>query len=98
MSDDGKYGWNGTNQFHWRAHYLGIYHTIWQSNDRGGAATRPNPYTGGWGFGGPIFTREQCYAWNGKKIEKTVFEIAVKSEALTDAESKKLLKKGLVRE
>jgi hypothetical protein len=40
----------------------------------------------------------QFYSWAGKEIPRTVFEIAVKSQPLTAAESKKLLQVGTPRE
>ena len=49
---------------------------------------------GGWGFGHVSTVKGGGYAWDGKAIPTTVFEIAVKSGELTEAESKKLLKKS----
>jgi hypothetical protein len=100
-SDDGKYGWAGANQrgFFSGVHHLGIFHKIWQPGEEGDVAVNDDPPARGWGFGGINFPGNmQKYSWNGKPISKTVFEIAVKSEALTDAEAKRLLKKGVVRE
>ena len=98
MTDDGKYGWEGTNEFNSAGHHLGIYHKIWPAKG-GEVCVCSRPHTTGWGFGHGHFVNDtQRYAWAGKTIEKTVFEIAVKAEPLTDAEAKKLLKKGNARE
>jgi hypothetical protein len=100
ITDDGKYGWVGQNQFESNAHHLGLYHTIWSAGERGNIAVRGGEVTRGWGFGHIAFAAEggQGFSWAGKPISKTVFEIAVKSESLTQTESKRLLKKGVVRE
>src|SRR5262249_18734437 len=58
QGDDGKYGWNGANQLHFKARYLGIYHTIWQRGDREDPMVCVRPDARGWGFGGPLFARE----------------------------------------
>jgi hypothetical protein len=98
-ADGDKYGWEGRNQFNSGSYHLGIYHKIWPVAQSGDICVCPGPLTRGWGFGhGHFVNGSQGYSWAGKKIGKTVFEIAVSSESLTDAESKKLLKKGVVRE
>jgi hypothetical protein len=100
MSDDGRYGWDGTNHFHYRVHHLGIFFRIWLNAADGDVmVTRNGLAARGWGFG-DIWGHEgsQGYSWAGKPITRTVFEIAVKSKPLTDAESKKVLKAGNPRE
>jgi serine/threonine protein kinase len=99
VTDDGRYGWEGRNEFHYRVYHLGIFLRIWPGGAAGDVIITRHGPSKGWGFGdtstdaGP-----QGYAWAGQPIAKTVFEIAVKSDALTEAEAKKLLKAGVVRE
>jgi hypothetical protein len=46
----------------------------------------------GWGFGSHVGIEDkQCYAWNGKEIPVTAFEISVKTTPLTEMEKKALL-------
>ena len=50
----------------------------------------------GSGFGHKTFVdKEQGYSWKGKEIPKTMFEIAVTTEPLTDAEKGQLLSVAL---
>lgn len=97
--ENGRYGWEGRNHFHYNVYHLGIFNRIWPFTDGDVIITRHGTARG-WGFGdlpkGGSVT--QGYSWAGKPIPKTVFEIAVKAGSLTDAESKKLLKAGVVRE
>lgn len=94
---DGRFGWNGTNKHEYNGYHLGIY-------DAQGDATKggptvcvlvPGAFKGwrGWGFGHKTKTPGTGYAWDNEEIPPTVFEIAVKSNALTETEKKKLLAK-----
>jgi hypothetical protein len=99
-SDDAekRYGWEGRNGVDGNAHHLGIYYRVWPAVQNGDICISW-PVCRGWGFGHIHgAATQQAYSWDGKPIAKTVFEIAVKSDALTEAESKKLLKAGVVRE
>ncbi len=92
------YGWNGTNMMFGRGHHLGVYNSKWDDNPHPNRVSiyfqsMPLGDFRGWGFGHRPFKDDvQGYGWDGKEIEKTVFEIAVKSSELTDAEAKTLLK------
>jgi hypothetical protein len=98
QSGEGRYGWEGRNQFDSEAHHLGIYNRIWPAGNRGEICISW-PTCRGWGFGHSAFVNGmQFYSWAGKEIPRTVFEIAVKSQPLTAAESKKLLQVGTPRE
>jgi hypothetical protein len=98
MTDDGRFGWDGRNQSHSQAYHLGIFHKNWNGGDRGEVCVCGSPNLRGWGFGHSAFVNDkQAFSWEGKPIRDTVFEIAVKAEPLTEVETKKLLKKGVVR-
>jgi len=86
----GRYGWNGSNELVHEARLLGIYDTETKS---GPGYIEVKYACPGWGFG-HIYTgsNAQGYGWNGKQIQKTVFEIAVTSNPLTPAEQEHLLK------
>jgi hypothetical protein len=93
--DDGRYGWEGSNEFIWAAHHLGIYSRLWPPKENPTVTVCTNPAVLGWGFGhrwGPGDV--QGYTWAGKSIPKSVFEVAVKREDLTADENRKLLKTG----
>lgn len=97
QSDDGRVGWDGRNAFDSDAYHLGIFYKIWGVGRDETLISWPG--FRGWGFGhGAFVNGRQFYAWEGKNIERTVFEIAVKSEPLTEVEGKKLLKVGVVRQ
>jgi hypothetical protein len=88
-------GWNGTNEIRFDGYHLGIYDTAWTNLPLG---TIPIGLARGgflgWGFGHRNHINgSQGYAWGGKPVEKTVFEIAVKAGPLTPEETKRLLKK-----
>jgi len=96
ITDGGRYGWNGTNKFEYNGYHLGIY-------DKEGDATKgasvcvlvPGAFQGwrGWGFGHKSKEPGTGHTWANVEIPSTVFEIAVKPGPLTDAESKRLLRK-----
>jgi hypothetical protein len=90
--DDGRYGWNGTNENHCAGHHLGIYDRQQPAGNDGLVPVLNNEYAG-WGFGHVAWVDDrQGYCWNGRTIDPKVLEIAVKSGELTDAEKQKLLK------
>jgi hypothetical protein len=98
LSDDGTYGWEGSNEFNSGAHHLGVFYKTWPVTKNGDICVCSRPHTRGWGFGHAHFgTAAQCYSWEGRPIEKTVFEIAVKTGPLTAEEDRKLLKAGKPR-
>ncbi|MBL8794998.1 MAG: hypothetical protein JNM56_13900, partial [Planctomycetia bacterium] len=91
-SDDGHYGWEGTNHTDSGAHHLGIYSRVLPATGQGDISVRILPWCRGWGFGHRAFVNNgQGYCWDGKPIPPTVFEIAVKPGRLTAEESKRLL-------
>jgi len=95
-SDDGRFGWNGTKRFKWNARQLGVYDKAMSRQKRGlinTLALGGRGY-GGWGFGVRIYVDDrQGYTWAGHEIGKTVFEIAVKSGALSLPETRTFLKR-----
>jgi hypothetical protein len=93
LSDDGRFGWNGTNDKNWEGHHFGIFDKKLRADARGSICVRVFPHFTGWGFGHVCgVDKEQGYCWDGESIEPTVFEIAVKNGNLTNFEAKKLLK------
>lgn len=93
---DGYY-WNGTNKFEWKAYHLGISDTAFGGKVEGGVTI--NTVDGesdyrGWGFGHRAYKGDyQGYGWAGESIGRVVYEISIKTTALTAEESKRLLKK-----
>jgi hypothetical protein len=91
------YGWNGTGLLTYNGHHLGIYNLDWgrvtgKVGIHFNIAARVD-YRG-WGFGHRTLVDDrQGYSWAGEPTDRTVFEIAVKSAALTPDEAKRLLKK-----
>jgi len=90
----GGFGWEGTATKENDAFHLGI----WSSQlllDRAGvvAVGRAGNNFRGWGFGRHhAVDRDQGYTWEGEELSgPVVFEIAVKSERLTEAEQHMLL-------
>ncbi len=97
-SDDGRYGWNGTNKFEYDGYHLGIYDSLGDAVKKKGSicVLVPGAFQGylGWGFGHDGLRKRQGWTWAGENLAaNTVFEISVKAGPLTDAEAKKLLKK-----
>lgn len=93
--ESGDIGWMGTNLDKWNGRHLGIYNKRWIDEVRGSVHILPMENKGvrGWGFGNHVKLDDgQSYAWDGKTIKKTVFEISVKSTELTGEEKKALLK------
>jgi hypothetical protein len=97
LSDDGRYGWNGTNKFEYDGFHLGVYDTHGDATKKRGSicVLVPGAFQGylGWGFGHDGVQKTQGWTWAGEKIGPTVFEIAVTAGPLTEAEAKKVLKK-----
>ena len=98
-SDNGRFGWNGTACRAWGGRHLGIYSLGFARRcARGDVSVKPavarelNADAKGFGFGHLIFVNTQGYTWNGVVMPTTVFEIAVKSAALTRKERNELLK------
>ena len=90
------YGWNGAANFAYGGRHLGIYQTpSFQPFPKGEIAVMaPGPFNNckGSGFGHKGFVDNgQYYVWKGMEIPKTVFEIAVTADSLTDAEKVVLL-------
>ncbi len=96
-AENDGYGWNGTKTHRWNGYHLGIYDMTRQQVERGGTSVYEfvdKANYRGWGFGHRTqIGDQQGYCWAGESIDKTVFEIAVKSTALTPDEAKHLLKK-----
>jgi hypothetical protein len=91
--DDGRYGWNGTNEFNWDGRHLGLFDKRLSGEGFGNICIRNSPNYAGWGFGHFWgVDKHQAYCWNGKPIPSAVLEIAVKPGELTEIESKQLRK------
>src|SRR6185437_14758290 len=92
ISDRNGYGWNGTSKRGLKANHLGIYNASWQDIKRGNISIyAPAAFKDmrGWGFGHrELIDDGQGYCWDGEPIDRTVFEIAVKSRLLTAAEAR----------
>lgn len=94
-SEQNGIGWCGSNNLSNNARHLGIFNPNWSDRKRGNILIySENLRVGrGWGFGNRyILSDVQGYTWDGAPIEKTVFEIAVKSAPLTSDETRRLLK------
>ena len=92
--ENGQIGWVGDNHRQWNGRHLGIYNRRWIDAVRGTVHILPLQNRGirGWGFGNHVKIDDgQVYAWAGKKIARTVFEISVKSDNLTDEEKEAVL-------
>jgi hypothetical protein len=93
--DGGRFGWNGTNRFQWQGYQLGVYNKQWEERGKGhvGVLSPGGVAYRGWGFGIRTYMDDkQGYAWGGKEIAPTVFEISVTSSPLDAAENRHLLK------
>lgn len=91
VTDDGRFGFEGTAHDGSGGRHLGVYSKDWPCKN-GDVCIRILPWFAGWGFGHIHFgNNAQGYCWNGVRVPPCVFEIAVKSGKLTDAESKKLV-------
>jgi hypothetical protein len=97
LSDDGRYGWNGTNKFEYDGFHLGVYDTQGDATKKKGSicVLVPGAFQGylGWGFGHDGLKKTQGWTWASEKLEPAVFEIAVTAGPLTEMEAKKVLKK-----
>ena len=94
-SDNGRFGWNGTNCDTFTARHMGIYcpgagPQVAVSTKQASLGEMGDAK--GFGFGHrPYVDDGQGFTWNGALIPKTVFEISVKSKPLTKTEQKFLL-------
>lgn len=95
FSDDGKVGWEGRSHLAYSGRHLGIWgRDLREMNGRVILIYPGFEQYGGWGFGHEYgVDKEQSYTWAGKKVPKTVLEIAVKTTDLSPTETMKLLKK-----
>jgi hypothetical protein len=98
VSDDGRYGWNGTNKFEYKGFHLGVFDSLGDATKKRGSVCVLVPGAGqgylGWGFGHIGGGNERPgWTWAGENLAPSVFEVSVKAGPLTDAESRKLLKK-----
>jgi hypothetical protein len=89
-----QFGWRGDNYFNWNARSLGIWHMKHDRPVKGEIIVKHHwPKCGGWGFGVVGFVNDtQGYTWDGMKLGKTVFQIAVTSEALDAGEARLLIR------
>ena len=96
-TENDGYGWIGTKLNRWNSIHLGIYEVAPPTAIRGEIAiyttTDASGNYKGWGFGHVAGPGGQAASWATKPLDKPVFEIAVKSTALTPEETKRLLKK-----
>jgi hypothetical protein len=87
--------WNGTGGDDFGARHLGLLQVPpAPTSQRGtiGIAGYNFDWWTGSGFGHKLGVEDrQAYSWQGKEIPKTVFEIAVTTEALTDQEKRALV-------
>jgi hypothetical protein len=92
---ENRYCWNGTAAFEWKANHLGVYSKYWNPREIPTVVVCESPQVAGWGFGARYGAADkQGYSWAGKELPRTVFEIAVKSGELTEAEARRVLKPG----
>jgi hypothetical protein len=91
--NDGRIGWNGQGREGWGGYHLGIYNSASRDRILDGLVYINSRHRG-WGFGHIHAARTpvQAYSWAGQAVPKAVFEVAIKFDDLTDAESKLLLR------
>ena len=92
--DEGRQIWRGDGIVQKKARHLGICdrQTTVKAGEVSIAAGTVSGH-GGWGFGHPNGRDGQRQVWAGRELPVTVFEIALKSGALTAAEEANLLPK-----
>ena len=96
VDNESRYGWHGAAVEQNGAVHLGISSRL-APTSKGVSSIGVGPADdcrSGWGFGHPSENGSQGYVWNGAEAPATVFDISVKSGALTSAESAKLLPPG----
>jgi hypothetical protein len=93
-----RYGWNGTARREYGGLHLGIVHGPrwkWPDLPKDGISLQNDGWDGftGSGFGHKVNVGDkQYYCWEDKEIPRTVFEIAVTADSLTEEERRRLLK------
>jgi hypothetical protein len=84
--------WNGTASDQWGARHLGIVQVPAASGDERGLVALAHVDGGacsGSGFGWKTHVDDrQYFCWQGKEIARTVFEVAVTADRLTEAEKR----------
>jgi hypothetical protein len=87
----GKCGWRGDCSYTCKAHHLGIFDRG-LPHPKGSVEFDPGTTSAaGWGFGSHAWLDDkQGFGWAGQELGPTVFEISVKTTALTDAEKANL--------
>jgi hypothetical protein len=94
VSNNGRYGWNGSNGFQWGGFHLGIFDRKLSGGKKGEICVFDGPPASGWGFGHIAYVDDrQAYCWAGAPVEPYIVEIAVKGGELTPQESAKLLRR-----
>jgi hypothetical protein len=88
------YWWNGTARDGWGGRHLGLAQTPPAlKGPKGPIGVANNGEATGSGFGHKLYVNDkQYYCWQGQEIPKTVFEIAVTAQPLTQEERRWLMK------
>jgi hypothetical protein len=88
------YWWNGTARDGWGGRHLGLAQTApTLKGPKSPIGVANNGEATGSGFGHKLYVNDrQYYCWQGQEIPKTVFEIAVTAEPLTQEEQRWLVK------
>jgi hypothetical protein len=83
-----RYRWNGSNEMLFGGNHLGVFDA-----EGGTAIGRIELAYGltGWGFGHVAGPGGRAWGWAGANVNKSVFEIAIKTETLTATEGRFLL-------
>lgn len=92
--DGAQFTWVGGKTLNEGGVHLGIDNAAWKLTFRDGGRIMVSNRrsTAGWGFGHKVHTNDvQYWSWAGQEIPETVFEIAVTSRELSEAERKALL-------
>lgn len=92
--DQGDLGWGGDGVEHAKVRHVGLFRKDIRPDERGYVVVGRDGFTGytGWGFGHRHNMDDGvAFAWNGREIPPTMFEIAVTTDNLDAAELKALL-------
>ena len=92
VSKQGKYGWEGRNAVVWGGRQLGVFDSVTPRNSSDVCMWYNNGGFSGWGFGFREGVNDQGFAWEGRPIGRTTFEIYVKSGDLVPMERQYLLR------